>query len=112
MGSHTKTEREHEAPLSFRAKLALVNLRELYPGDQRPFPLVDIRTGWRTAVELAGIADLRFHDLRRTAITRLQKMGLPLAFAGKLAGHANPKTTQKHYTAPDAETTESRSLGW
>ncbi len=105
IGSHTKTERERDALLSLRAKLALMKLRELYPEDDRPFPLVDIKTGWQTALELAGIADLRFHDLRRTAITRWQKMGLPLAFAGKLAGHANPKTTQKHYTAVDAETT-------
>lgn len=105
IGSHTKTERERDAPLSLRAKLALIHVRELYPADERPFPLTDIKTGWRTALELAGITDLHFHDLRRTAITRWQKMGLPLAFAGKLAGHANPKTTQKHYTAADAETT-------
>lgn len=105
IGSHTKTERERDAPLSYRAKLALINLRELYPAGERPFPLTDIKTGWRTALEFAGITDLHFHDLRRTAITRWQKMGLPLAFAGKLAGHANPKTTQKHYTAADAETT-------
>jgi len=105
IGSHTKTERERDAPLSFRAKLALINVRELYPTDERPFPLTDIKTGWQTALELAGITDLHFHDLRRTAITRWQKMGLPLAFAGKLAGHANPKTTQKHYTAADEATT-------
>lgn len=105
VGSHTKTERERDAPLSFRAKLALINVRELYPVDERPFPLTDTKTGWRTALNFAGITDLRFHDLRRTAITRWQQMGLPLAFAGKLAGHATSKTTQKHYTAADAETT-------
>ena len=105
IGSHTKTERERDAPLSSRAKVALLELRELYPADDRPFPLTDIKTGWRTALRHAGIEDLHFHDLRRTAITRWQKMGLPLAFAGKLAGHANPKTTQRHYTAADEETT-------
>ncbi len=105
VGSHTKTERERVAPLSYRTKLALMNLRELYPTDERPFPLKDIKTGWGTALKAAGIVGLRFNDLRTTAITRWQKMGLPLAFAGKLAGHANPKTTQKHYTAADAETT-------
>jgi len=105
IGNNPKTERERDAPLSFRAKLALMKVRELYPTDERPFPLTDIKTGWRTALEFAGITDLHFHDLRRTAITRWQKMGLPLAFAGKLAGHSNPKTTQKHYTAADAETT-------
>lgn len=105
IGSHTKTERERDAPLSLRSTQALMNVRELYPTDERPFPLADIKTGWQTALNLANISDLHFHDLRRTAITRWQKMGLPLAFAGKLAGHANPKTTQKHYTAADAETT-------
>lgn len=105
IGSHTKTERERDAPLSFRSKLALMKVRELYPTDERPFPVTDIKKGWRSALRHANITDLHFHDLRRTAITRWQKMGLPLAFAGKLAGHANPKTTQKHYTAADAETT-------
>lgn len=105
IGSHTKTERERDAPLTLRCSEALMTVRELYPTDEKPFPLSDIKTGWRTALDFAGISDLRFHDLRRTAITRWQQMGLPLAFAGKLAGHANPKTTQKHYTAADAETT-------
>jgi len=105
IGSHTKTERERDAPLSSRAAFALLSVKELYPEESRPFPLMDIKTGWRTALKHAGITDLHFHDLRRTAITRWQKMGLPLAFAGKLAGHANPKTTQKHYTAADAATT-------
>lgn len=107
IGSHTKTERERDAPLSQRAKVALLSLREMYPADERPFPFTDIKTGWHTALRHAGITDLHFHDLRRTAITRWQTLGLPLAIAGKLAGHANPKTTQKHYTAADAETTEA-----
>ncbi len=42
IGSHTKTERERDAPLSFRAKLALMNVRELYPAGERPFPLIDL----------------------------------------------------------------------
>jgi len=105
VGSHTKTERERDAPLSFRAKLALMNIRELYPEEERPFPLTDIKTGWRTALDLADIKGLQFRDLRTTAITRWQKMGLPQAFAGKIAGHANQKTTQKYYTVVDAETT-------
>lgn len=109
IGSHTKTERERNAPLSFRAKLALMNLKELYPIDDQPFPITDIKSGWSTALSVAGISDLRFHDLRRTAITRWQIMGLPLAIAGKLAGHSNPKTTQKHYTAADAEITATFS---
>lgn len=105
IGSHTKTERERNVHFTLRSSHALMNVRELYPTDDRPFPLTDIKTSWRTAIDLADIKGLQFRDLRTTAITRWQKMGFSQAFAGKLAGHANSKTTQKYYTVVDAETT-------
>ena len=100
IGTHTKTERERVAPLSSRAKAELQALR-LLSGEDRPFPYTDIKRSFATAKRLAGISDLRFHDLRRTAITRWIAQGTSLAFAGKFAGHSQLQTTMKHYTATD-----------
>jgi integrase len=69
LGTNTKTERERFAPLSERARLELESLREISTGD-KPFPYKYIKRAFGTAKRLAGIEDLHFHDLRRTAITR------------------------------------------
>ncbi|CAN5563928.1 site-specific integrase [soil metagenome] len=98
IGTHTKTEREKIAPLSQRAKDELEKLKEITTGEN-PFPFTDIKRSFATAKRLAGIEDLHFHDLRRTAITRWIHQGTSLAFAGKFAGHSQLQTTMKHYTA-------------
>lgn len=100
VGTHTKTEKRRDVMLSDRAKAAIEALRPLNQTDG-PFPYTDIKRSFATAKRLAGIADLRFHDLRRTAITRWQHQGTPLAVASTLAGHSIIQTTAKHYTSAD-----------
>lgn len=101
VGTHTKTERERIAPLSQRAQDELEKLKPITKG-ANPFPFKDIKRSFATAKRLAGIDDLHFHDLRRTAITRWLQQGTSLAFAGKFAGHTQLQTTMKHYTSTDA----------
>ncbi|MCY7348919.1 MAG: site-specific integrase [Pyrinomonadaceae bacterium] len=101
VGTHTKTERTRIAPLSQRAKDELERLKKITSGEN-PFPFIDIKRSFATAKRLAGIDDLHFHDLRRTAITRWLHQGTSLAFAGKFAGHSQLQTTMKHYTSTDA----------
>jgi integrase len=103
VATHTKTERARMVPLTDRAKTELLRVHNYSVGD-RPFPMSEFKTSWQTAKRIAGIDDLHFHDLRRTALTRWQSLGLPLAVAGKLAGHTNLQTTMKHYTSTDADT--------
>ena len=100
VGTHTKTERERIAPLSLRAKRELEKLKKITMGEN-PFPFCDIKRSFATAKRLAGIDNLHFHDLRRTAITRWLQQGTSLAFAGKFAGHSQLQTTMKHYTSTD-----------
>ncbi len=96
LATNTKTERERFAPLSERAKVELEKIKEISPGEKL-FPFADIKRSFATAKKLAGIEDLHFHDLRRTAITRWIQQGTPLALAGKLGGHTQLQTTMKHY---------------
>ncbi len=102
LGTNRKTERERLAPLTERVKSELYRVREFTSGEM-PFPFADFKRSWATAKKIAGIEDLHFHDLRRTAITRWILQGQPIALAGKIAGHTNIETTMKHYTSADAD---------
>lgn len=100
--ANTKTERSRLAPLSDRAARELKRIHCLSP-QQRPFPITDFSGSFETACKLAEIKDLQFRDLRTTAITRWQIYGMPLAFAGKMAGHSQLQTTNRHYTMMDEQ---------
>lgn len=100
VGTHTKTERERLAPLSERTIAELERVRDL-SDSAHPFTFKSFKRSWATATRLAHIEGLQFRDLRRTAITRWQQMDIPMALAGKLAGHTQLQTTMKHYTSTD-----------
>lgn len=103
LGTNTKTERERLAPLTDRAASELLSIKELTESE-RPFPFADFKRSWATAKRIAGLEDLHFHDLRRTAITHWIQQGHPIALAGKVAGHSRIETTMKHYTGVDIDT--------
>lgn len=46
------------------------------------------RTSWGKACEKAGIADLTFHDIRGTAVTRLALAGCNTSQIGAITGHS------------------------
>lgn len=100
VGTHTKTEKERITPLSDRTIAELGNL-PTFGTIGRVFPFSDFKRSWATAKRIAGIADLRFHDLRRTAITKWILNDVPLPLAGKMAGHERVETTMKHYIGID-----------
>ena len=52
----------------------------------------DFRGAWDKATEAAGVPDLIFHDLRRSAVRRMrQKLGIPTATAMLITGHLTRK---------------------
>lgn len=61
------------------------------------YPTTDagLRTAMRRAVGNAGIAHLRFHDLRHTAATRILRKS-NLRVVQQLLGHSEPSTTAKY----------------
>jgi integrase len=102
VGTNTKTQRERLVPLTDRIRDELLSIRATAEGDWI-FPFADFKRSWATAKRMAGLDDLHFHDLRRTAITRWIQQGHPIAIAGKVAGHSRLETTMKHYTSVDAD---------
>lgn len=100
LGTHTKTQRTRSVPMTSRTKAELLSLAN-FDASGRIFPFNDFKRSWATALRVAGIEGLTFHDLRRTFVTRLQAGGISIGIAAELAGHSRLETTQKHYTSID-----------
>lgn len=56
---------------------------------------------WRRLCEQAGLADLKFHDLRKTFCSLLAQNGVSTAVTQRLLEHSSPLLTNKIYTNVD-----------
>lgn len=69
----------------------------------RVFGITDtVKRSWATAKRVAGVTDLRFHDLRHTCATRLVQGGLPIAEVSRILGHTSIVTTFRYTNADDS----------
>ena len=59
-----------------------------------------LKQSWRRLVKRAGINDLRFHELRHEAISRLLEMGLTIPEAASVSGHRTASMLAR-YAHPD-----------
>lgn len=73
---HTKTMKERQIAITTRLALELERLKAS-----------------------AGLRDARFHDLRRTAATRLVGAHIPLSEVGRVLGHTQANTTYRYVNA-------------
>jgi integrase len=103
IGTHTKTEKSRTVPLSARAKDELEYILSIGIGGDCPFPFTTIKRSFATAKRLAKIDNLRFHDLRSTAASRMSK-AYPIATVAQILGHADVGTTMKYYISNPIET--------
>ncbi len=92
----TKNGDERDVPLS---REALRILKQL-PGGHFELDSATLETLWRRGREKAAVEGLRFHDLRREALTRLSKKVDVLTLA-KISGHRDLKILLGTYYAPD-----------
>jgi integrase len=63
----------------------------------------NVKRSFDSVRRAAGLPDLRFHDLRHCAATRLVQGRLSLAEVGRVLGHTQPRTTYR-YVNLSAET--------
>jgi integrase len=99
---NTKTMRERQVVMTARLKHGLERLWEVSPKDPRElvFGIKDnVKNGFNTIRTKAGLSDLRFHDLRHTAATRLVGAHLPLMEVGRILGHTQANTTYRYVNA-------------
>jgi integrase len=103
---HTKTMTARDVPVSQRLLAELQHLWGVSPKnpDGLVFGIKDnCRMAFTSARDDAGLSDVRFHDLRHTAATRLIQRGISLVEVGRILGHSQPTTTYR-YVNPDSLT--------
>lgn len=100
----TKTNRKRTVPLSTRAKKVLTLLKPLEFAQERVFGLTtsQIAPHFTKARNRSQINDLRFHDSRAEALSRLAKKFDALDLA-KISGHQDLRILLNHYYRPTSE---------
>jgi integrase len=69
----------------------------VFPSNRKPGEkLLDLKKGFKKAVQLAGIQKLRFHDTRHTFATRLIRAGVDIITVQKLLGHSKITMTERY----------------
>lgn len=99
---HTKTMKERQVAITTRLALELERLRASAP--ENPNGLVfgitdNVKRSFSAARADAGLKDVRFHDLRHTAATRLVSAHVPLSEVGRVLGHTQANTTYRYVNA-------------
>lgn len=99
----TKTDEERQVPLSRKAMDILARLKGLRAGSEtRVFPLIPptshgMGTGFRRICKRAGILDLRFHDLRHEATSRMfERTELQTVEVMLMTGHTQVSTLKRY----------------
>lgn len=99
---NTKTLRARSVPITARLFAELVAMPRKDP-TSRVFGVTDtVKRSWATAKRIAGITDLKFHDLRHTCATRLVQGGLPIAEVSRILGHTSIVTTFRYANVDDS----------
>lgn len=71
--------------------------------ERYPVSYEGMKTAWRRKRAVIGATDMRFHDNRHTAATRLVRRTGNLKAAQKLLGHADISTTARFYAHVDMD---------
>lgn len=99
---NTKMMRARTVSVTTRLAKELEKLYEQSP--KHPAGLVfgirdDVKHSFDSVRRAAGLGDLRFHDLRHTAATRLVGLHIPLSEVGRVLGHTQANTTYRYVNA-------------
>lgn len=92
---NTKTMKARQVAMTARLMAELEQLRAWAPDDAslRVFGINDnVKRSFTAARGDAGLKDVRFHDLRHTAASRLVSMHIPLSEVGRVLGHTQANT--------------------
>ena len=106
----TKNGSKREVPLTKKAKQVI---RSLSKHDEYVFPTSDcsVRHAWDRLVRRAGIKNLRFHDLRHEAVSRLFEMGLSVPEVASISGHKDYRMLASYTHVNNRQLVNKLNLG-
>jgi integrase len=99
---NTKVMRERILAMTPRLKseLSMLYPRTLQNSDALIFGIKNnVKRSFSTVRKAIGLKDIRFHDLRHTAATRLVQGHMPLSEVGRILGHTQSNTTYRYVNA-------------
>lgn len=98
----TKNGDSRTVPLSTAAVQVLQGLPKHISGVVIPVKFFSLHAAFKRACKRAGLADVRFHDLRRTAITHIAEKLPNVIELAAVSGHKSLMVL-KHYYRPSAK---------
>ena len=98
----TKTNRDRNVPLQPHAINILQSIPRSVTGKIFPIGIKNFERSWRAICKRANVTGLRFHDLKREAVSRLFEKGLSVSEVQTFVG--NSFATLSVYTEHDSTT--------
>lgn len=106
-----KHTNDQDVPLTPRA-LEIIQQQQQESDHIFPYKSDSIRASWCHALDALGITDLRFHDLRRTGLTRFIEAGLSDFEVRQISGHKDVKMLQRYVNiSPEQVAEKLKKLG-
>jgi len=99
---NTKTMKERQVVMTGRLRRELQEIYEKSAknSDALVFGITDnVKKAFDSARKIAGLLDVRFHDLRHNHATRLVAAHIPLSEVGRALGHTQANTTYRYVNA-------------
>jgi serine/threonine protein kinase len=102
----TKNDDIRKIPMNQKLTEILEGVKKVSKSDyvfsENGKPYLDVKTGWWTVLEKAGIENFTFHGLRHTFGSRLGMAGVDIKTIAELMGHKDIKMTMR-YSHPTPE---------
>jgi integrase len=110
-GIDTKTKKPRQVPMTAPVKAALHDLskvrslahKNVFVRAGQPYTYEPVRTAFKKALKVAGIDDLRFHDLRHCAATNLRRAGIDTTIAMQIVGHKSAHMWKRYNTVAETD---------
>jgi len=106
-GTNTKTLRARRVKMTARVRAKLMGLTIGKSASELIFSTVNVKKLWKALRETAGLANLRWHDLRHTNATRIARSTrVATSQLARQLGHDDTKTTYRYVQQDEEAITE------